>query len=372
MQNGTEAVKALSWKQVDGLAKLFEPLNPYVRTAVAGSVLKIEDDNWDPITKQQRQLYCVAISAKRYALFVKDAEGSPTLLREGHTNNEDRWSEHGLGHVLNPTDPTFEDREWIAKVWLNIVRRVLNLPTETIGFEDLPAVGRITVSSPVIAKPFENLNKGKKYSDQIKPFNFLLTCHVKQFGHPVGADPEHFHLISPYELDPRKWLSKKWIDEYSGHEYRISTLGHTGNRYTARVKTYGELLDEYEFHPESKCADSRGNICEPQTVGLLQRRHVKIDQIRYIGKESNILEDVESGLAHSERDVYTEYVDPRRDEWTTKIQPALKKARLSFLIKECRGHLSRRAIIDLRAGRSRPHRKNQELLASILRKLDPI
>jgi len=101
----------------------------------------------------------------------------------------------------------------------------------------------------------------------------------------------------------------------------------------------------------------------------LGRRHIKVDHIKYIGKESNSLEDVDAGLLHSEKNVYTEYVDPKRDEWATKIQPALKKAALSALIRECGRRLSRRELIELRAGRSRPHRKNQELLASIVRKL---
>jgi len=48
----------------------------------------------------------------------------------------------------------------------------------------------------------------------------------------------------------------------------------------------------------------------------LQRRHVYIDFVRYIGKESNHLEDVDAGLIHSEDSVYTEYCDKRRDEWT--------------------------------------------------------
>jgi hypothetical protein len=367
--NQDQAVKALSWKQVDGIVRRFEALNPYNRDAIQGSILKIEDDNRDPLTKKQRQLYCLAISAKRYALFVKNGDGSPVLLRERQNNNQDRWSEHGLGHVLNPTDPTSEDRDWIAKAWLNIVRGSLDLPINLLGFEHLPAVGRTSVSSPAVAKPLANLNDGKKYVDQIKPFNFLLTCHIKQFGHPLGADPEHFHLISPYEVDPRKWLKKDWIDEYTGNQYRITTVGYTGDRYTARVKTFGEVLQEYEFHPESKCADSYGRTCERQTIGLLQRRHIQFDLIKYIGKESNILEDVESGLVHSDQDAYTEYTDPRRDEWTTKIRPALKKVPLRVLVRECRGRLSRRALIDLRAGRSRPHRKNQELLAAISRKL---
>jgi hypothetical protein len=67
---------------------------------------------------------------------------------------------------------------------------------------------------------------------------------------------------------------------------------------------------EYEYHPESKCDDVNGNPCSKQTIGLLQRRHVRIEQIKPIGKESNSLEEVESSLIHAEQSVYTEYPDP--------------------------------------------------------------
>lgn len=295
-KDGQEAVRALSWKQVEGIAERFKTLNPYDRKAIPASILKIVDDNWDPTTNQQRQLYCLAISAKRYALYLKDKSGRPSLLREGENNGDDRWSEHGLGHLLNPTDPENEDREWIAASWLSIIRRTLGLPTRILGFEHKPAVGRISVSSPTVMKPFSKLNEGKPYADQIKPFNFLVSCHVKEFGHPIGTDPEQFHLVAPYEAKPRKWLSMDWLDEHSGKVYRISTSGYYGSRYTARVKTYGDVLTQYEFHPESKCADANGNPCGKQTVGLLQRRHIRIKQIKFIGKESNSLEDVESGV----------------------------------------------------------------------------
>jgi hypothetical protein len=70
----------------------------------------------------------------------------------------------------------------------------------------------------------------------------------------------------------------------------------------------GEVLADYEDHPESECADSQGKPCGKTTIGLLQRRHVKIDEIKYIGKESNSLEDVEAGSVHSDRNVYTETI----------------------------------------------------------------
>ena len=79
------AVKALSWEQARQISQRFAALNPYDREAVPGSVLKMEDDNFDPKTGKQRQLYCLAISAKRYALFLRDQNGEPVLLRKTST-----------------------------------------------------------------------------------------------------------------------------------------------------------------------------------------------------------------------------------------------------------------------------------------------
>src|SRR3989442_13178830 len=101
----------------------------------------------------------------------------------------------------------------------------------------------------------------------------------------------------------------------------------------ARSVASGDVLREYEFHPESKCADSSGNVCDKETIGLLQRRHIRIEKITYIGKESNKIEDVQSALVHSAQEVYTEYPNPRRDEWATKRLPALKRSPLDLLVK---------------------------------------
>jgi hypothetical protein len=273
-----------------------------------------------------------------------------------------------LGHLLNPTDPESEDRKWIGQAWFRIIQKSLKMPSQNLEFENRPAVGRVTVSSPAVIRPLAKLNENKAYPEQIKPFNFLLTCHVKPFGHPRGADPEHFHLIAPYNIRSLQWLKTDWIDQYSGNSYRISTSEHAGTARTARVKTYGAVLCEYEFHPESKCADVTGDPCGKQTIGLLQRRHVRVDQIKYIGKESNHLEDVDAGLVHCGESIYTEYVDQSRDEWQTKILPILRRLPLSRLMDE--SGLSRRALMDIRAGRSRPHTKNQESLRAIVRKRD--
>jgi hypothetical protein len=360
--DGREAMRALSWDQVDGIVRRFEALSPYDSAAIGGSILKIEDDNFDPKTKQQRQLWCLAISAKRYALFLRDTNGDPELLRKGKNNDKDRWSEHGLGHLLNPANLESEDRSWIGLAWLNMIRRSLGLPTSPLGFENRVAVGRVSVSSPAALGPLQGLNACKSYAEQIKPFNFILSCHVRPLGHPVGADPGHFHLIAPYEKNPRKWPELPWTDQYTGKRYAISASGNHGTRAAARVKSYGDVLREYEFHAESKCADAGGEPSDKQTIGLLSRRHVTIGGLRFIGKESNRLEEVEQGLPTLEDGVYVDYPNPQRDKWVTTLLPVLRLMPLKEL--QHLSGLSRAALQAVRAGR-RPHAKNRALLIMI-------
>jgi hypothetical protein len=107
--------------------------------------------------------------------------------------------------------------------------------------------------------------------------------------------------------------------------------------------------------------------CTKQAVGLLQRQHVRIDQIKYVGKESNSLEEVEADLIHSQENVYTIYTDPRCDEWQTKILPALRKIPPAVLVKM--SGLSPTTIKDTLASRCRPYPQNRKRLVSILRKL---
>ena len=90
-------------------------------------------------------------------------------------------------------------------------------------------------------------------------------------------------------------------------------------------------------------------ITSQTTIGLLRRRHIQIDGIDYIGKESNLLEEVDAGSVRDPNSVYTRYPDIRRDEWIKRIVPALGKMSLKLLVERCRGRLSRRAIIQIEA-----------------------
>jgi hypothetical protein len=69
--NGHGAVKGLSREEVAQLSQRFAALSPYDRDAVPDSILKIEEDNFDPATGKQRQLSCLAISATGFVDGVK-------------------------------------------------------------------------------------------------------------------------------------------------------------------------------------------------------------------------------------------------------------------------------------------------------------
>jgi hypothetical protein len=62
------AIPELSWRDVEQIRRRFDALNPYDPSLVA-SILKLEKENFDGDRRQQ--LWCYAISAKRYALFTR-------------------------------------------------------------------------------------------------------------------------------------------------------------------------------------------------------------------------------------------------------------------------------------------------------------
>jgi hypothetical protein len=76
-------------------------------------------------------------------------------------------------------------------VWLNILRRSYGLAVQSLGFEDLPATGRVSLSSPATMRSFASFNAENPYPLQLKPFSFVLTCQVKQLGHPTVRIRKH-------------------------------------------------------------------------------------------------------------------------------------------------------------------------------------
>lgn len=127
----------------------FEGLNPYQKP---GSILEMEDTNYGLKTGESEPLYCLAISAKRYALYNKSESGEPILRKA---------SAHGLGHLMAPYSdddapdigvttilPPFETGviRWQHDLWINIIRAALGDTPRIVYLDYHPAFQNPCVS----------------------------------------------------------------------------------------------------------------------------------------------------------------------------------------------------------------------------------
>ena len=83
--HGKEAIKALSIRQVEAIAKRFNTLNPY-NPSLVKNLLKIEDINFSESDSKDIRpcLWGYAIAAKRYALYKKTGNGISIVKASGH------------------------------------------------------------------------------------------------------------------------------------------------------------------------------------------------------------------------------------------------------------------------------------------------
>ena len=270
----------------------FEPLNPYRK---AGSILKIEDANYRIESKELEPLYCLAISAKRYALFNLDAQGC-TIMRKA--------SAHGLGHLMSPYGD--EDapadipapmiplsaigvRRWQHDLWIKIIQAALSGKPNRVALDwhpslQKPAISRYGATSPKLLKWMDHWNEGKAHIDQVKPFGFLVSLMARtgafvptmevdfvdptQRGRPTKASKPK--PIAPFELD-HDLAAKHAFDRETGAPIDPIWL-----------KTYAEALAQYHLSTEDKFEN--GDFCDS---GMTQRRHVIAAQFNLIGKEAN-------------------------------------------------------------------------------------
>ncbi|MBA3274583.1 MAG: hypothetical protein H0T72_02220, partial [Chloroflexia bacterium] len=365
LTDGRAAIRALSWADVDHIAGDLASLNPYDRDAVPGSILKIEDVNFDGETGERRQVWCVSIAAKRYALFTISERGEPAIL-PGTTR-------HGLGFLIDPRDVSEREadalRPWEHDLWSGVVRERLGLPHDPPPWSERPAAMRHTVSSPWLLRAFEHVNAGKSYADRIKPFSFMLAVPLDHQGRPHGIAPDApLHLVSAYDSNPRNWVRRTWTDLHSGQRFHITTAFPGGDYGTAGVKSLGSVAGAYPYHPEPKRLGTDGLPCGQRTEGVLSRRPVHAAGLVCIGKEAHRLadRDLVAGLG----DVLGIHRDPRRDPWSVVVMPRL--AGLASApggladLADVAGMTPRR-MRDALAGRSVPRTAARLALATVAR-----
>jgi hypothetical protein len=288
--------------RVQDVCDWFVPLNPYEPDPKKGpvSILEIEDENFskeEGKAKEFEPLFCFAISAKRYALFNLDARGKPIIRKA---------SAHGLGHYAAPYGDEDESREergsgvrlWEEDVWKQIVSAALGDNPGKVDYafrrEMLrPAHSRYGATRPAVLNWFKRYNQGRPYAEQVKPFNFLLTFFTRRQEDIASEDMTHefdpklheIRPVAPYEKDSQKAL-RRIFDRNS------ENMRHVSPKW---LRTVADVLRDYHRQPEYKFLGGGWN-----EDGILRRRHILVDTIEDIGKESDGWE---------EDDAQTEYQD---------------------------------------------------------------
>jgi hypothetical protein len=125
--HGRDAIRALSWADVDRIREQFEALNPW-RGMLGVPFLKLEKENF-ATDGERHQLYAYCISAKLYCLFNLDEDR--LIVRKP--------SGHGLGFLKAPYSVAEWQRRkrkkwkenllpWVFEAWHFILSRELDLP----------------------------------------------------------------------------------------------------------------------------------------------------------------------------------------------------------------------------------------------------
>jgi hypothetical protein len=276
--DGCEAIRALSFAEVETIVSRFDQLSPYDRDAVQRSILKIEDINC--AEGKQRELFGYAIAAKRYALFTHKSDNLLVVAPKAH----------GLGFLCEPKrgfDSEAKVPIWVVEAWNWLLREALHLDNDDPAWFNLPAMMRFKITTPNVLKALQSREAHLDYRVRVKPFNFIQSPLIQEIGGcPVNADRNQFTLIQSWQSDTANWYEGWYLNIHDGKLYR---LGGPGSRKAseAEPKTYGDYLRQYQWHPEAKSLAPDGSSCSRKTEGLLRRMPVVATSLGYIGKESD-------------------------------------------------------------------------------------
>lgn len=273
LADSREAVKALSWKEVEDIANQFDRLNPFNRQLVR-HVLKVEDVNFvdsDP-QKGRRQVFGYGISAKRYVLYTQD----------GYEISIVKASGHGLGY-LHPPKEGFDKRagapQWVVEAWDWLLRKELGLTFREPRWLDLPAMMRMALTSPNVMR--------EQRPEWLSPFNFFFLPLLSDLGgYPAGCNRSNFKFITPFSSNCQEWKRLKGINVCDGRIYRME-MTPNGKQDKVVPESLRIILRLYLRRPESKSLAPDETACTPETKGLLKRASIVAGEIIPVGKETD-------------------------------------------------------------------------------------
>ncbi len=326
----------------------FDPLNPY---EVKGSILQLEKVNFPPgrhnDRSQLRPINCLAISAKRYVLFDRSADGKPVIRKA---------TAHGLGHMMSPyPDP---DRKrvgrigvhlWQEDLWRAIIEAYDRGKPDQPNLDqmpniDLPAASRYAATNQTLLSWFRGFNSECSHLDRVRPFNFLLAFQVKS-GTELIADALGVNSGQVWQRrkpNPASRYSSNLILDPP----QVFDRANGKPIPWAWLKTYRRALVRHHLHSELKF---RGG--EDAESGPLQRRHVQVWALIPIGKEADNLEERET-LGGDGDDILTLDLDhSTRAKLLGDIEDVLRTYRIADRTLIEQAHVSHHTLSDLRKGK---------------------
>jgi hypothetical protein len=276
---GSDAIRALSFAEVDRIRKRFEPINPWRKT-LKTPFLKLEKENFD--THGNRQpLNFYGISAKLYCLF--NLEGNKLLVCKP--------SGHGLGFLQAPyTIADWQRRTgrkwkenlppWIYEAWHFIVSRELGLPHRPPGWFKQPAVMTVPITTPQV------LSRLGAFKDDLRPFTVMTVPFPQKEVDLLWTG----YFIMPHTEKLNDLHGRTMVNIVSGESF------HIYDRNSSRLpkppgwlslRTMEDEINHILSRAESKFCTPNGGVCTSKTIGLLARRHIVAGEFHFIGKEAS-------------------------------------------------------------------------------------
>jgi hypothetical protein len=341
LEDGTQAVKPLSYSAIKQITRRIQKLSPYSSKI---TLLKIDKANFDRNGKLH-QLFGIGYSAKRYCLRTTKEIIKP--------------SEHGLGPYFVPA---YKDDErfwtpddclrndvclrWVKELWEVVLGIRKKLPKWTNYY----SMRKYAVTSPNILKNLRRLDR-----DAAKPYSFCIGP-ISSFG----GDTK----IAPYCEDPDAWEHCEYISLNTGQRTRLSSVeedceGDESFIIDDAPQTLKTVIEDYSKSIEHKSLAPDGSKCTSETKGLLCRRPVRASGVFHrIGKE------VDRGTS-TDPEYFSQELTTKYGKGGYRFPEALKKYSNKKLA--ARTGLSEKTVRDARKTGTRVQAKTEERLSWLAR-----
>lgn len=344
--------------KVQEICDCFKMLSPYRNVS---EILKIEDVN--EFNKVPEPLYCIAISAKRYALYNRTDTGY--RIR--------KFSSHGTGGWMKPTSyesSTAEPCEnvhkigghrWMYDLWYHAIAEIeegkSRVPLINLPFLSEPALTNVTVSTTELLRRF-------KHIADIRPFSFMVMLPSLNQFELLARSQSQFEAITEAvttdkKSQPYNPMELKGIAFYApyatSYQAVYDQIRRMDNNELIKIehKTLAECVADYFSHGEAKAAN-------PKSIGRLERQHLQIIEHIFIGKETNRVKDEIS----EESEGIVEY-EEAAEYARMGLAELLKQKSMKEWVRLT--GIPRQTLYDIRNG-AKPNKKTKRKIESVINK----